>query len=300
MAEILSHLTSASSELRSVNNTRDERYDTQIRDLVAYIKNCDKNSDTQYLLDVSTARIFTGESGRAWLVGSYARWYKPCLRIWPFTSQNLHPSLHTLSYLLILNLHIDNLQIRAKENLPDEIKPGNDLWTRVAYFLQHFDPIQVRYAGHEWRRLVELLAQAAEVTAKVGSLQANVPTWTVSLLYSWPPIAVPSGPSDERSVASTQLTWYPYIITRYVPQTFSSFQVLSLCFTGYGKMDIPVSRQFSPSLPQAYQSSLVFRRHFWRHFHLRCIWLLCKADISRSYEILPVWRDDLLGPEKMG
>ncbi|KAL3251201.1 PXA domain family protein [Aspergillus niger] len=130
MAEILSHLTSASSELRSVNNTRDERYDTQIRDLVAYIKNCDKNSDTQYLLD------------------------------------NLHPSLHTLSYLLILNLHIDNLQIRAKENLPDEIKPGNDLWTRVAYFLQHFDPIQVRYAGHEWRRLVELLAQAAEVTAK--------------------------------------------------------------------------------------------------------------------------------------
>lgn len=57
--------------------------------------------------------------------------------------------------------------------MPDEIKPGNDLWAEVAYFLQHFDPIQVRYAGYEWRRLVELLAQAAEVTAKVGALQAN-------------------------------------------------------------------------------------------------------------------------------
>lgn len=75
MAEILAHLTSASSELRAISNTRDERYDTQIRDLVAYIKNCDKDLDTQYLLDVSTARIFAGEGGRAWLVDSYARWY---------------------------------------------------------------------------------------------------------------------------------------------------------------------------------------------------------------------------------
>ncbi|GLA97224.1 hypothetical protein AtubIFM57143_004714 [Aspergillus tubingensis] len=130
MAEILAHLTSASSELRAISNTRDERYDTQIRDLVAYIKNCDKDLDTQYLLD------------------------------------NLDPSQHTLCYLLILNIQVDSLQKRTKENVPDEIKPGNDLWARVAYFLQHFDPIQVRYAGYEWRRLVELLAHAAEVTAK--------------------------------------------------------------------------------------------------------------------------------------
>ncbi|GAT30413.1 COP9 signalosome complex subunit 3 [Aspergillus luchuensis] len=146
MAEILAHLTSASSELRAISDTRDERYDTQMRDLVAYIKNYDKDLDTQYLLDVSTARIFAGEGGRAWL--------------------NLDPSQHTLSYLLILNIHVDSLQKRTKENVPDEIKPGNDLWAEVAYFLQHFDPIQVRYAGYEWRRLVELLAQAAEVTAK--------------------------------------------------------------------------------------------------------------------------------------
>lgn len=75
---------------------------------------------------------------------------------------------------MILNIQVDSLQKRTKENVPDEIKPGNDLWARVAYFLQHFDPIQVRYAGYEWRRLVELLAHAAEVTAKVSALQANM------------------------------------------------------------------------------------------------------------------------------
>ncbi|GKZ39127.1 hypothetical protein AbraIFM66950_011912 [Aspergillus brasiliensis] len=130
MAEILSRITSASSELHAVNNTHDERYDSQTRDLVAYIKNCDKDLDTQYLLD------------------------------------NLHPAQHTLPYLLILDLHIDHLQRRTKEGLPDEIKPGNDLWVKVAYFLKHFDPIQVRYAGHEWRHLIEVFGQAAEITGK--------------------------------------------------------------------------------------------------------------------------------------
>ncbi|PYI09069.1 COP9 signalosome complex subunit 3 [Aspergillus sclerotiicarbonarius CBS 121057] len=130
MAEILLHLTSVSSQLHTLNNTSDERYDSEIRDLVAYIKQFNKNLDSQDLLD------------------------------------NLSPSQHTLSYLFILNLHIETLQNKTKNIVPDEIKPGNDLWAKAVYFLRSFDPIQVRYAGHEWRQLIELIGQAAEAVSK--------------------------------------------------------------------------------------------------------------------------------------
>ncbi|RAL06215.1 putative COP9 subunit 3 [Aspergillus ibericus CBS 121593] len=130
MAEILLHLTTVSSQLQALDDTSDERYDTELRDLIAYIKQFNRNIDSQYLLD------------------------------------NLSPSQHTLSYLIILNLHIETLQNQTKNRVPDEIKPGNDLWAKAVYFLRSFDPIQVRYAGHEWRQLVELIGQSAEAVAK--------------------------------------------------------------------------------------------------------------------------------------
>lgn len=34
-------------------------------------------------------------------------------------------------------------------------------------FLERFDPVQVRYAGHEWRRVVEMVAKSARAVSKV-------------------------------------------------------------------------------------------------------------------------------------
>ncbi|PWY68059.1 COP9 signalosome complex subunit 3 [Aspergillus heteromorphus CBS 117.55] len=130
MAELLSHVTSVSSRLRSVDKISDDRYDCQLRDLVTYIKQSDKNFDSEYLLN------------------------------------NLNPSHHTLSYLLMLNFKIKYLQNKRRTVLPEELKPGNDLWVKAVLFFRTFDPIQVRYAGGEWRQLIEIIGQAAEATAK--------------------------------------------------------------------------------------------------------------------------------------
>lgn len=39
---------------------------------------------------------------------------------------------------------------------------------KVLDFMEVFDPIQVRYAGAEFRRLIELVARTAQVASKVG------------------------------------------------------------------------------------------------------------------------------------
>lgn len=46
------------------------------------------------------------------------------------------------------------------------MRPGGRLWSKALLFLKTFDPVQVRYAGQEWRRLVELVAKAAETVSK--------------------------------------------------------------------------------------------------------------------------------------
>jgi hypothetical protein len=37
----------------------------------------------------------------------------------------------------------------------------------MAGFLERFDPVQVRYVGHEWRRVVEMVAKSARAISKV-------------------------------------------------------------------------------------------------------------------------------------
>jgi COP9 signalosome complex subunit 3 len=55
---------------------------------------------------------------------------------------------------------------RHNQRLPKDVQPGGDLWKRAIEFLKVFDPIQVRYAGQEWRRLIELVAHAAQAASK--------------------------------------------------------------------------------------------------------------------------------------
>lgn len=49
-----------------------------------------------------------------------------------------------------------------------DLSPGGRLWTKALLFLNTFDPVQVRYAGYEWRKVVEYVATAAQTANKVG------------------------------------------------------------------------------------------------------------------------------------
>lgn len=49
------------------------------------------------------------------------------------------------------------------------LDPRGDLWARVVDFLDRFDSRQVRYAGMEFRRLVEIVLKTAKSLRKVWS-----------------------------------------------------------------------------------------------------------------------------------
>lgn len=50
---------------------------------------------------------------------------------------------------------------------PEDLKPGNLLWSRAVSLLKTFDPNQVRCAASEWRVVLEFVSRAAEVADKV-------------------------------------------------------------------------------------------------------------------------------------
>lgn len=54
-----------------------------------------------------------------------------------------------------------------KRNVPDSLQPGGPLWNKLVLFLETFDPVQMRYAGHEWRKLVDLTEQIARAIDSV-------------------------------------------------------------------------------------------------------------------------------------
>lgn len=77
------------------------------------------------------------------------------------------PSNHSLAHLLVLHLQVQVLQEKSGQALPTDLLPRGRLWSRATFFLQNFDPAQIRYVGHEWRQLVELICKAAQAAAKV-------------------------------------------------------------------------------------------------------------------------------------
>jgi COP9 signalosome complex subunit 3 len=50
---------------------------------------------------------------------------------------------------------------------PEDLRPGNLLWSRVVLLLKTFDPNQIRCAASEWRFTLEFVSRAAEVNNKV-------------------------------------------------------------------------------------------------------------------------------------
>ncbi|KAB8068983.1 hypothetical protein BDV29DRAFT_183567 [Aspergillus leporis] len=133
MAEILSKLTSVSPRPHT-SITSDEDYNNQIRDLVLYLQQLNRTSDILAL------------SG--------------------FLLDNLDPASHSLSYLFVFLLKVQSAQDGNKNRLSEEIYPWGELWLKAVRFLRSFDSFQIRYAGHEWRQLAELVIQAAHAISK--------------------------------------------------------------------------------------------------------------------------------------
>lgn len=84
----------------------------------------------------------------------------------------LDPALDTLPYLFILNSQLDKSFGKSK-GLNDNLRLGGRLYQKLATFLTHFNPVEVRYAGAAWRQIVDTLAsiileeQDADLTAPV-------------------------------------------------------------------------------------------------------------------------------------
>ncbi|KAI9039259.1 putative COP9 subunit 3 [Aspergillus affinis] len=133
MAELLTRLTSVSSHSHTLASSEKAR-NNQINDLITFLKH---PSNTSAIASSSD-----------------------------YILNNLDPSQHSLSYLCVLHLHVQSIQRKTKTIIPSELLPGGTLWLNAVHFLRHFDPIQIRYAGLEWRQLIELVAEAAEVQSK--------------------------------------------------------------------------------------------------------------------------------------
>jgi COP9 signalosome complex subunit 3 len=79
----------------------------------------------------------------------------------------LNPSLNTVPYLFALIANISAFQNRVTAALD-----GDALWQKIIFFLEQFDPIQIRYVGHEFRqtiaRTVNLARHAQQVCLTPG------------------------------------------------------------------------------------------------------------------------------------
>ncbi|EFQ98902.1 COP9 signalosome complex subunit 3 [Nannizzia gypsea CBS 118893] len=69
----------------------------------------------------------------------------------------LDPALHSVAYLNVLLAYYQVAQKSDKSSF----QPGGEGWKKALLFFETFDPIQVRYAGREFTRLVEIIASIA-------------------------------------------------------------------------------------------------------------------------------------------
>ena len=83
--------------------------------------------------------------------------------------QGLDPSINTIPYLKILISLIRAYADKAKsvKSIPETFQPGKTLWNKIVFFLERFDPVQVRYVGQEWRGVVEFIDSIAGILEQV-------------------------------------------------------------------------------------------------------------------------------------
>ena len=53
------------------------------------------------------------------------------------------------------------------------LSPGSPLWAKTVSFIEQFDPVQIRYGGSEFRRLVEIIAKSVQSACTVFLLDTH-------------------------------------------------------------------------------------------------------------------------------
>jgi COP9 signalosome complex subunit 3 len=82
--------------------------------------------------------------------------------------QAIDPTINTLPYLFILLADIAYVGVTPKDAIKSKtFRPSGALWQRMTEFMDCFDRVQVRYAGNEFRRLVEFTAKKARDAGQV-------------------------------------------------------------------------------------------------------------------------------------
>lgn len=162
----ISDLASASAILRNAACLSDAEYERQICDHVKY---CRQLLSTRALESIARDDLLFDVSLAAPL----------CLfSLWPsayepYRSQDFDPESDSIAYLFLLRLQIQTFQRAARDAPPTELLPSGTVWSRAARYLRLFDRGQVRYAGLEWRQLVEFVGKAAQAAS-----QASLPPLT--------------------------------------------------------------------------------------------------------------------------
>ncbi|KAI9818306.1 MAG: hypothetical protein M1832_004424 [Thelocarpon impressellum] len=80
----------------------------------------------------------------------------------------LDPAINSIPYLHTILDHLHTAKARPDKDDSSILTtpPGGPLWDRIVAFLACFDARQIRYAGAEWRRLLEVVAKSARSRGK--------------------------------------------------------------------------------------------------------------------------------------
>lgn len=76
--------------------------------------------------------------------------------------QNLDPALDTLPFLYTLHAQVQLMVQKPTKTVLPALLPGGGLFERLSVFLRSFDPVEVRYAGPQWRFVMDTLADIAQ------------------------------------------------------------------------------------------------------------------------------------------
>ncbi|KAJ5170651.1 uncharacterized protein N7500_003434 [Penicillium coprophilum] len=132
---LLSDIISASAHLTNSNQLPSDEYDRRIRELVEYFRRLQSTKALDSL--ASDKSVF----------------------------DHFDPAINSIPYLFLLHVQIQKAQEPNTNAVPADLHPSGNLWTHAAHFLASFNEVQVRYAGREWRLLVELVGQASQAAS---------------------------------------------------------------------------------------------------------------------------------------
>lgn len=77
----------------------------------------------------------------------------------------LNPAVNTIAYAYALLARIQNATDNPKsaKAVPDNLRPGGTVWNKITLFLETADPVQLRYLGTEWKKLLRYVEQVARL-----------------------------------------------------------------------------------------------------------------------------------------